>query len=149
MMALAHWNPIRDAASLREAMDRLFEEQRFRSTLDWERDQSPRAWRLPVDVYSTPEEIVIQAAVAGLKPEDVEITLEGDTLTIRGQLPHNLENVDYYFHELPTGRFVRVLSLNVATDADRAEARFEDGLLTLTIPKAAAARPRQIQVRTG
>ena len=148
-MTIANWNPLRDAGSLREAMDRLFEEHRLRSPFDWEGDRAPQAWRLPVDVYSTPEEIVIQAAFPGLKPEDVEITLEGDTLVIRGQLPQKLENVDYLFHELPAGKFVRVLSLNVPTDPDKAEARFEDGLLTLTIPKAAAARPRQIQVRTG
>jgi HSP20 family protein len=148
-MAIVRWNPIREAASLREAMDRLFEEHWLPSPLDWDRDLTPRTWRLPVDVYSTPEEIVIHAAAPGLKPEDVDITIEGDTLTIRGQLPHKLENVDYLFHELPAGEFVRVLSLNVPTDPDKAEARFEDGLLTLTIPKTSAAKPRQIQVRTG
>jgi HSP20 family protein len=149
-MALVRWNPIREATSLREAMDRLFEESLIRqSTGDWDETGDRQAWRLPMDVYSTPQEIVIQAAAPGIKPEEVEITIEGDTLTIRGELPRRLENVTYLFQELATGKFVRVLSLNVPVDADKAEARFENGLLTLVIPKAEEARPRQITVKTG
>lgn len=149
-MAIVRWNPMRDAASLREAMDRLFEESILRQSLaDWNETGTRHAWRLPVDVYSTPEEIIIQAVAPGIKPEDVEITIEGDTLTIRGELPGRLENVNYLFQELPTGKFVRVLSLNVPVDPDKAEARFENGLLTLVVPKAEEVKPRQIAVKTA
>jgi HSP20 family protein len=149
-MALVRWNPMREAASLREAMDQLFEESLWRqSRRDWDEPGSRQAWRLPVDVYSTPEEIVIQAAAPGINPDEIEITIEGDTLTIRGELPSRPENVNYLFQELATGKFVRVLSLNVPANPDRAEARFENGLLTLVIPKAEEARPRQITVKTG
>lgn len=148
-MAIFRWNPMRDATSLREAMDRLFEDSILRqSRIDWDEPGGRQAWRLPVDVYSTPEEIVIQAAAPGVKPEEVEITIEGDTLTIRGELPGQLENVTYLFKELPSEKFVRVLSFNIPVDPDKAEARFENGLLTLIIPKAQAVKPRQITVRT-
>jgi HSP20 family protein len=100
-------------------------------------------------VYSTEEEIVIQAAVPGLAPEEVEITIEGDTLTIQGELPAALGNVNYLFQERPTGKFIRVLSLNIPVDADKSEATFSNGLLTLTIPKAEAIRPRQIKVKAA
>jgi HSP20 family protein len=131
-------------------MDHLFEDSWVRPVrTGWEAREEARAWRLPVDVYSTEEEIVIQAAVPGLAPEDVDITIEGDTLTIQGEVPAALENVNYLFQERPTGKFIRVLSLNIPVDADKSEATFANGLLTLTIPKAEAIRPRQIKVKAA
>jgi HSP20 family protein len=149
-MRVVRWNPNRDFVSLREAMDRLFEDSWVRPVrTGWEAREQVRAWRLPVDVYSTDEEIVIQAAVPGLAPEEVEITIEGDTLTIQGELPAPLENVSYLFQERAAGKFIRVLSLNIPVDADKSEATFVNGLLTLTIPKAEAMRPRQIKVKAA
>ena len=148
-MRIVRWNPNRDYVSLRDAMDRMFEQSWVRPTrYGWEERES-QAWRLPVDVYSTDEEIVIQASVPGIAPEDVEITIEGDTLTIQGELPSHLDNVDYLFQERATGKFIRVLSLNIPVDADKSEATFENGLLTLIIPKAEAIKPRQIKVKTA
>ncbi|MBN1317347.1 MAG: Hsp20/alpha crystallin family protein [Anaerolineales bacterium] len=148
-MRVVRWSPTQDLVSLRDAMDRLFEESWVRpSSGSYEERSSSRAWRLPLDVYSTDEEIVIQAATPGIAPEAVEITIEGDTLTIRGDMPAHLENVNYLFNELPTGRFVRALNLNIPVDAERAEASFSNGLLTLVIPKAEEIKPRQIKVKT-
>ena len=145
-MRVVRWNPNRDLVSLREAMDSLFEDTWVRPTRTaWAKRES-FAWRLPVDVYSTDEEIVIQAAVPGVDPEEVEITIEGDTLTIRGELPGQLENVNYLFQERVAGKFIRALSLNIPVDADKSEATFKNGLLTLVIPKAEAVKPRQIKV---
>ncbi len=149
-MRVVRWNPNRDLVSLREAMDRLFEDSWVRpARADWEERETARAWRLPVDVYSTEEEIVIQAATPGIDPEEVEITIEGDTLTIGGELPGHLENVNYLFQERPAGKFIRVLSLNIPVDAAKSEASFSNGLLTLVIPKAEEVKPRQIKVKTG
>jgi len=148
-MRIVRWNPNRDFVSLREAMDRLFEESWVRPVrAAWEERESVRAWRLPVDVYSTEEEIVIQTAIPGVDPDEVEITIEGDTLTIRGELPAHLENVNYLFQERPVGKFIRALNLNIPVDAGKAEAAFENGLLTLVIPKSEAIKPRQIKVKT-
>ena len=149
-MSIIRWEPFKDLMTLREAMDRLFEESWVRPSQDaWEEREQSRAWRLPVDVYSTEEEIIIQAAVPGIAPEDVEITIEGDALTIQGELPSHLDNVNYLFQERPVGKFVRVLNLNIPVDADKSEATFANGLLTLNIPKAEAIRPRQIKVKTA
>lgn len=141
---LTRWDPFREAVTLREAMDRLFEDtfvpaRRREST-------GEHVYRLPLDAYVTPEEIVVLANMPGIKPEDVEITIEGDTLTIKGERPTPLENVNYVMQERPYGKFQRTLNINIPVNADKAEARYEHGMLTLTIPKAEAVRPRTIQV---
>jgi HSP20 family protein len=137
----------REMVSLRDMMSRLLEESLVPSWA-WGPRTEERTWRLPLDVYATDDEIVIQAAVPGLKPEDVEITLEGDTLTIKGEFKAPLENVNYLLQERGYGVFVRTLTLNIPVEADKATARFENGLLTLVLPKAQAVRPRVIKVKS-
>jgi len=127
-------------------MDRLFEDS-FVPAGRRESAAEP-TFRLPLDAYVTQNEIVVTANVPGVKPEDVEITLEGDTLTIKGERPGPIENVDYVMRERPFGKFQRTLNINIPVDADKAEARFEHGLLTLVIPKAEAVKPKTIAVVT-
>lgn len=141
---ITRWDPFHEAVTLREAMDRLFEDSFVPSR---PREQAgERVYRLPLDAYMTPEEIVVTANMPGVKPETVEITLEGDTLTIKGERPAPLGNVDYVLQERAYGKFQRTLNINVPVDANKAEASFENGLLTLTIPKAEAVKPKTIQV---
>jgi HSP20 family protein len=142
---VTRWDPFREAVTLREAMDRLFEDSLVPSRR--QNGNTERVWRLPLDAYVTPEEIVVVANVPGVKPEEVEIMIEGDALTIRGERPAPLENVDYVMQERPYGRFQRTLNINIPVNADKAEARYENGLLTLVIPKAEAVKPRTIQVQ--
>ncbi len=146
MPQMTRWDPFREAVSLREAMDRLFEDSFTPSRR--QADGNERTWRLPLDAYVTNDEIIVLANMPGVKPEDVEITIEGDTLTIRGERPRPLENVDYVMQERPFGKFQRTLNINIPVDANRAEARYDSGLLTLVIPKAEAAKPRVIPVAT-
>jgi len=141
---ITRWDPFRDAVTLREAMDRLLEDSWVPARRRPE--EGRRQYRLPLDAYVTPEDIVITANMPGIKPEDVEITLEGDTLTIKGERPAPIENVEYLMQERPYGTFHRTLSINVPVNSDKAEAHFEDGLLTLVIPKAESVKPRTIQV---
>lgn len=146
-MSLDRWEPFREFMTLREAMDRLFEE----SLVNWRRlgvGAGERITRLPIDAYATDNEIVIIAPVPGVNPEEVEITLEGDTLTIKGEIKPPLENVGYIFQERTYGPFSRTLTLNVPVDAEKAEATFENGLLTLTIPKAESVKPKAIKVKS-
>ncbi len=96
-------SPLREIMTLREAMDRLFEEPFFRPWSMWRRGTPEEPLRLPVDVYTTPEEIVIVASVPGLLPEEVDVSIQGDTLTIRGELRPPLDNVQYLFQERPYG----------------------------------------------
>jgi HSP20 family protein len=141
---ITRWDPFREAVTLREAMDRLFEDSYVPARRQAE--QREQVWRLPLDAYITAEEIVIVANMPGVKPEKVEITIEGDTLTIKGERPAPLENVDYVLQERSYGKFQRTLNINVPVDANKAEAKFEDGLLTLIIPKAEAVKPKTITV---
>jgi HSP20 family protein len=144
MPAVIRWSPARELVRLSDAMDRMFEDTRTRPFAGREREV-----RLPLDVYTTPSEIVILANVPGLKPEDVNITLENDTLSISGEIKAPMENVDYIFQERPYGKFSRVLTINVPVDNDKVEASFDSGVLTITLPKAEAARPKVIKVEAA
>jgi HSP20 family protein len=103
---------------------------------------------LPIDVWATADVFQVNAYLPGVNPEDVEITFEGDELLIRGKLPAAPEGADFIKSELYHGTFVRRLNFNVAVDAERIEAHFTNGLLTLTIPKAEAIKPKQIKIQT-
>ena len=100
----------------------------------------------PLDVYGTPAEFVITASVPGVNPESVEITFEGDVLTLRGEFPTALENVEYLMRERRYGQFSRSLSFNVPVNSDAIEATFEHGVLTVTVPKAEEVKPKTIKV---
>lgn len=128
-----------------DLMDRLADEGWGRRGLGVRAGE--RVHLLPVDVYATQNELVIQASVPGLNPEDVEITIEGETVTIKGERKAPLENVDYYIQERRFGPFGRTITLNIPVQADAAEASFEKGVLTLTIPKAEEIRPKVITVK--
>lgn len=145
-MSITNLSPWRDMRTLREAMDDLFEES-FVEPRQRRIEPRERRLRLPLDVYTTPEEIVIVASLPGLTPDEVDITIDGDRLTIRGQLRPPLENVDYLFQERAYGPFARTLTLNVPINADEADAVFENGVLTLSLPKAEESKPRTIQVK--
>jgi len=145
-MTISRWEPFRDLMTLREAMDRLFEESFVRPGPRWQGSQGAAA--LPLDAYVTDEDLVITATVPGLDPEDVEITIEGDTLTIRGEFKGPLDNVDYLLQERAYGAFARTLRLNLPVQADKAEATFENGVLTLVIPKQEEIKPKTIKVTT-
>ncbi len=140
------WDPWRELMTLRQQMDRLFED-RWTPT----RASAPNASGalfLPIDVYSDDEGVVVLASLPGLKAEDVDIVLQGDTVTIQGETQPPSGNVQWAVQERPYGKFSRSLTLNVPVDMTKAEAEFENGILTLRLPKAESARPRQIPVKS-
>jgi len=141
MPAIIRWSPAREIVRLSDAMDRMFEDA-------WTRPMSARAERevrLPLDVYTTPSEIVILANVPGLAPDEVDITLEGDTLTISGEIKPPAEN-EYIFQERGHGKFSRMLTINTPIDQAKIEATFENGVLTITLPKTEEVKPKTIKV---
>jgi HSP20 family protein len=139
-------DPRAEWESMWELMDRLADEGWGRRGLGVRGGE--RVHLLPVDVYATQNELVIQASVPGLNAEDVEITIEGETVTIKGERKAPLENVDYYIQERRFGPFGRTITLNIPVQAEAAEATFEKGVLTLTIPKAEEVRPKVITVKS-
>jgi HSP20 family protein len=134
-----------DLLSLRQAMDRLFEESFV----------NPRTWQfgdgqlVPVDVYQTIDAVFIEAVLPGVKPEEVEITVEGNTLSISGDTSSMIPAREgLLLQEIRRGRFVRTLNLPEGLEPDEAAATFEDGILTLRIPKAVVVKARQIKIQT-
>jgi HSP20 family protein len=139
----SEWEPM----GLRNAVQRLMEDNLARTFMAANREREVPA--LPLDVLSTDESLIISANVAGLSPEDVDIAIEGDTLTIRGELKQSVqEKGNWIMQERYQGPFRRILTLNVPIQAEKAEALFKDGVLTLTLPKADRVRPKVIKVRT-
>ena len=137
--------PMSGLMTSQQAMDRLFDAAWRHRDLAY-RDGEQVAL-LPVDVYSTDNELVIKASVPGVAPEDVDVTIEGDTLTIRGEIQAPLDNVDYHIQERSYGAFSRTLTLNLPVEAEQTEATFQNGELTLIIPKAEEVRPKVIKVK--
>lgn len=146
MSNISRWDPIRDMISMRETMNRILDESFARGS----QTRGTGAWLLPMDAYITDEAIIIRADVPGISADELDITLEGDTLTIRGEIKRDeAKDRKYVLLERPTGRFERTLTINTPIDHEKVEANFKDGVLTLTLPKAEAVRPRQIAVKSG
>jgi HSP20 family protein len=143
MRTLTRWNPVRNMHLMHDPMDQMIRMAEY----GWSnQDSGERVVRLPIDAYSTDMEIIVTAALAGVTPENVEITVEGDNLTIKGEIPEALENVDYMLNERYHGPFSRTLQLNTSIDVEHIQANFDSGILTLTLPKSEEVRPKQITV---
>jgi len=146
MSSLIRWDPFREGMSLRSAMDRLFEDSLIR----------PEAWLVPsrwsdlaVDMYETKDDVVVKAALAGLKPEETEITITGNTLQIRGEskAENEVKDENYIRKERRYGSFSRTIALPEGLKSDKAEATFDNGMLTLRIPKSEETKPKTIKVK--
>lgn len=138
-------SPFGELLSLRQAMDRLFEDSFVRPT--WGANGT-NASSTPIDVSMTADELVVRAALPGVRPEDVDVTVENGTLAIRGEVAaqHEEEEGDFLVHEIRRGTISRSIALPSGLEADRATATFEDGILTLRLPKAEQVKPRQIRI---
>lgn len=144
MSNLIRWEPAREMMSLREAMDRLFDDA-FTRPLSL-RD----GWSVPaIDMYQTDDEIVVKAALPGIKADEVQINVTGDVLTLKGEVKQNEEKKERAWHirEQRYGSFERSVALPTEVVADKAKAEFENGILTITLPKADEVKPRTITVK--
>jgi HSP20 family protein len=147
MSSLIRWDPFREAMSLRNAIDRLFEESFVSPRFGWWAPLG--AADLAIDMYETKDEVVVKAAMPGIKPEQTEVTITGNTLTIRGEAKEEKEvkEENYICRERRMGTFSRSIALPDGLKADKAEATFENGVLTLKIPKAEEAKPKTIKIK--
>jgi HSP20 family protein len=145
MSNLSRWQPAREMMTLREAMDRLFDDAFTRPlSVTGDGNQVPA-----IDMYQTDEEVVVRAAIPGYKANDVQINVTGDVLTIRGEMRHEQETKEkaWQMREQRWGSFERSVLLPTEVTADSAQAEFEDGMLTITLPKAEESRPKTITVK--
>jgi HSP20 family protein len=145
-MAIQVWDPFREAVSLRDAMNALFQESFIRPN---GLASQETAAVLPLDVSETENDFVVKASLPGIKPEDVQITVQGDRLTIRAESKTEEERKGERWHlrERRSNSFQRTVNLGTPVNADQSESHYEHGVLTLTLPKAEEAKPRQIRVR--
>ena len=142
--ALARWDPLREMTSLRQAMDRLLEE----SFVQPSRIFGGMLPGIAVDVYEAADKYVVEAALPGTKPEDVSVSVQGNTLTISGRIPLSEDkDRNYLLRERAGGEFTRTFTLPAEIETDSAQASFSDGILTLTLPKAAAYQAKRIPIR--
>jgi HSP20 family protein len=146
-MAIERWHPFTELMSLRQAMDRLFEDSFVRPSHVLTSLGEVAAPAL--DIHQTPSEVVVKAALPGVKPEDVSIDITGDTLTVKGEskAEQEIKREDYLYQERRYGAFSRSVVLTNGLKPDKAEATMEDGVLTLTIPKAEEVKPKAIKVK--
>jgi HSP20 family protein len=144
MSNLIRWEPMRDMMSLREAMDHLFDEAFTRPFGLTGGMQMPA-----VDMYQTDNEVVIRATLPGIKADQVQISVTGDLLTIKGETKeeNKVDEKSYHIREHRYGAFQRTLSLPTAVISDKGKAEFEDGILTISLPKAEEVKPKTITVK--
>jgi HSP20 family protein len=144
----AEYGPAGQTLSLRGAMDRLLQDAFVPSLTGGA--EGAQFWPA-VDIVNTEDAFVVVASLPGVGPDDVEITLENQTLSIRGQVGDDSESEggDYLYRERRIGRFSRQITFPTRVEAENADARFENGTLRLRVPKAAETKPRRIEIKPG
>ena len=147
--AVERWEPFKEMMSLREAMNHLVEDSLIRPG-SWLTPFDAEAMSVAMDVIDTKDNVIVKASVPGIKPEDIDVSVTGDVLTIRGETAseEKIEQGSYLRQERRFGKFERSLTLPTLVQADKADAKFEHGVLTLTLPKAEQVKPKAIKVKT-
>ncbi len=146
MSNLIRWEPAREMMTLREAMDRLFDDAFTRPL-----SLTGSNWSIPaVDMYQTDNEVVVKAALPGIKADEVQINVTGEVLTLKGETKQESETKEkaYHIREQRWGAFERSIVLPTEVVADKAKADFENGILTITLPKAEEVKPKTINIKT-
>lgn len=148
MTNLTRWDPFQDMLSLREAMNQLLEDS-FVHPLDISREG--RSFYPALDLSETPEAFIVEAAVPGIKADDLNITVENNVLTISGETHEEAERKERNYHRVERrfGSFKRSVTLPETVKADEISAALTDGVLRLEIPKAEEVKPRRITVNVG
>ena len=136
---------------MQDNMDRVWRRFGDTSRSPGENGTETGAWAAPLDIVRRDEDTVIRASMPGVKPEDIQVSIEDNVLTIKGSTAteHQESEGAYLMRERRSGSFHRALRLPESVDPDKVEPRYSNGVLTITIPKAEAKRARQLQVRFG
>lgn len=148
MSNLTRWEPVSEFMTLRDAIDRLFDDA-FTRPSSLSRNGGSTWSSLPIDMYQTNDDVVVRAVVPGFRSDQVQINVTGDVLTIRGEAQQEEQTKDKAWHirEHRFGSFERSVALPVPVVSDKATAEFENGVLTITLPKAEEVKPRTISIK--
>jgi HSP20 family protein len=151
-MAIVRFEPFRDLVNLQERMNRMFEDS-FRGVgrrddEDWALGGS---WAPAVDIYEKDGNIVLKAELPGIDPKAVDVRVENNVLTLRGErkLEHEVKKENVHRVERTYGTFTRSFTLPTIVDTEKIKAEFKEGVLTLVLPKREEAKPKQIQVQVA
>jgi HSP20 family protein len=149
-MALIRWDPFREMSALQERMNRLLSDYRTRAPFG-EEEMAQGAWIPPVDIYETKESIVLNVELPGVTKEEISLEVKDNTLTIRGEkkLEKDVKEENFHRMERTYGSFMRAFTLPSTIHQDKVKAKFREGVLEITLPKAEEARPKQIKVDLG
>lgn len=144
------WEPFREMRTLQDRVNRLFESA-FGYPVRTETPLLREGWLPPVDIHEDSNNIYLKAELPGIKKEELNIAVEGDTLTIKGEKKHESEVKEEQFHvmERTYGSFSRSFSLPTNVDSSNVRADYKDGVLTLTLPKKEESKPKKIEVKVS
>lgn len=144
MANMMRWEPGRDLMGMRDAMDRIFDDFFTRNQVGYE-----GYGIVDIDMLQTDNDVVVKASIPGVSPDNINISVTGDTLTLRGEVDEDQEykGANYHIRERKYGAFARSILLPSQVVADRAKAEFENGVLKLTLPKADEVKPKTITVK--
>jgi HSP20 family protein len=149
-MALIRWDPFREMSALQERMNRLMSDYRTRAP--WaEEEMAQGNWVPPVDIYETKESLILNVELPGVTKENLALEVKDNTLTLKGEkkLEKDIKEESYHRMERTYGSFMRAFTLPSTVQQEKVKARFKDGVLEVTIPKAEEAKPKQVRVEVG
>ncbi|MDP6064692.1 MAG: Hsp20/alpha crystallin family protein [SAR202 cluster bacterium] len=143
-MVLQRWAPFTDTRRFEFALNRLWRDEGVRNG-------ESTSWRLPLDVAQDADNIVVKATVPGFNPEDIKAGIENKVLTINAESPSEAqgEETEYLLRERRTGSYQRSIRLPDTVDADKAESTYDNGILTITVPKQEEKKARQIEIKVA
>jgi HSP20 family protein len=146
MTRLIRWEPVRELSNVQDMMDRMFDDGFVRpfSQALWDTASVPT-----MDLYQTENDIVVKMGLPGVKPDDIQISVTNGVLCIRGEVKEEEEKKEktYHLRERRYGSFSRSVTLPSNVDVEKSDADFENGILTLTLPKAEEAKSKTITVK--
>ncbi len=147
-MAIVKYDPWRDVLSLRDEIDRLFEDF-FPVKSSERRDYLSEVWAPAIDIYETKDDVVVKAELPGMSKEDIKINIVDNSLIIEGEKKQEKEvkEENYYRVERRYGAFRRVVEIPVPVKTENVEATYKDGVLEIKLPKKEEAKPKEIEVK--
>ena len=157
MAEITRWDPFRDLVSIQDELNRLFgrtyggaEPSRY-GTAELTRAGATGSWVPALDVFETPDTLVVQIELPGIEPSDVEVSVEDSTLTVSGSREFRQETEEQNYHRIERryGAFSRSLRLPQTADAEKVDARFDKGILTIEVPKREETKPRRIEIKAN
>lgn len=151
-MALARWNPTTELDFFRRQMDRLFNEMtgdRFAGSSSEHRAITPQIGQPAIELNDAGNDVVLKAQVPGINQDDLDVTVNRDSVTISGEFRHAGDEKDSYGSEFQYGQFSRTIGLPVAIQQDQVEADYTNGILTLCLPKVEQVANQKVKINLG